>query len=384
MELWAWGANSYGQLGIGTRCEQIDTPIKIPIPSGCDIGSATLQIAGGGGHTLLADASKERLFAVGWNNKGQLGLSDNEDVESFKEVNLGLLEGNGRKLVKKVACGWDFSFVLFSDGTVFGCGSNAFGQLGLNEASKQYSTLIQITSLKDVEIVDVSCGMRHALFLDGKGNVYSTGCNKKGQLGLGESVKRLYIPTLISGISSVVSVHCGQHFSAVVITSKTGCKMFTFGDNKYNQVSNSSVNTVYTPEVRFTNESSENERILTTATCGWTHAIIMLRNGTKNELMSWGRNTYGQLGSISARNTEGFVLVELNDPLKISTGYEHTLVVTEKGKLHAWGWNEHSNCGLGGSRENIIYPKLVSVESEKLAVNCYAGSAHSFALLQSK
>ena len=377
MEVWAWGANNYGQLGTGTKCEQIDKPVKILPPSSCTLDQSRFQIAGGGGHTLLSDTT--RLFGAGWNNKGQLGIPNNfDDVENFEEIKV---EGNNEeKEIKKLACGWDFSVLLYKDGNVFVCGSNAFGQIGLGEECKGVSMFVKLKALSNIRICDVSCGMRHTLFLEDNGNVYSTGCGKKGQLGLGETVKKVFTPKLINALSSAVSVNCGQHFSVVIATSQTGCEMFTFGDNKYNQVSDTSGSSFHSPHLNLT--SSLVKEKLIAINCGWTHVVILLSNSDKTRIESWGRNTYGQLGS-ATHSDKGHTYVELEDqPGKMASGYEHVLVVTNNGKLYTWGWNEHSNCGVGNSSHNYFQPQLVSIEN-KIVQNCYAGSAHSFALVKS-
>ena len=380
MEIWAWGANNYGQLGIGSKCEQIDKPMKISPPSNLKLDGGRFQIAGGGGHTLLTDNDNKRLFGAGWNNKGQLGIANNNaDVEHFEEIDVEC--NKERKRIMKLACGWDFSVLLYEDGTVFVCGSNAFGQIGLGEELKGVSKFVKNTALSNIKICDVSCGMRHTLFLEDSGSVYSTGCGKKGQLGLGESVKKVFTPKLIYDLSSAVSVNCGQHFSVVIATSQTGCEMFTFGDNKYNQVSDTTGSSLYTPHLNKTSSLAREKLIA--IHCGWTHVVILQSNSNKNKIENWGRNTYGQLGSVTDNSDKGHTYVELEDPpIKIASGYEHVLVVTNNGKLYSWGWNEHSNCGVGNSSQNYFQPQLVSIEN-KTVENCYAGSAHSFALVQS-
>ena len=381
MELLAWGANNYGQLSVGYKCEQVDTPIEVQLPSNCNIGYGNFQLAGGGGHTLLAD-NNDRLYGAGWNNKGQLGLGENyEDVMRFTEVNISLGSKETETKIRKVACGWDFSIILLSNGTVYGCGSNAFGQLGLSENTKRCSIFTPLVVELNIFVIDVSCGMRHTLLLDKNGNVYSTGCGKKGQLGLGQEVKRLFTPTIVKDIPKGLSVHCGQHFSAVITTSQASCDLFMFGDNKYKQVSNTSSTTIYKPEPKLTSHLKDENILL--VNCGWTHVVVLLKQGDMSNLVSWGRNDYGQLGSQLANNNDGTISVSLEEkPVKIASGYEHAIAVTSKGKIYAWGWNEHSNCGQGDSKENILNPQLIHLDGKK-AVNCYVGSAHSFALVQS-
>ena len=381
MELLAWGANNYGQLSVGYKCEQVDTPIEVQLPSNCNLEHGIFQLAGGGGHTLLAD-NNDRLYGAGWNNKGQLGLGENyEDIMRFTEVNISLGSKETETKIRKVACGWDFSIILLSNGTVYGCGSNAFGQLGLSENTKRCSIFTPLVVELNIFVIDVSCGMRHTLLLDKNGNVYSTGCGKKGQLGLGQEVKRLFTPTIVKDIPKGLSVHCGQHFSAVITSSQASCDLFMFGDNKYKQVSNTSSTTIYKPEPKLTSHLNYENILL--VNCGWTHVVVLLKQGDMSNLVSWGRNDYGQLGSKLANNNDGTISVSLEEkPVKIASGYEHAIAVTSKGKIYAWGWNEHSNCGQGDSKENILNPQLIHLDGKK-AVNCYVGSAHSFALVQS-
>ena len=382
MEIWGWGANNYGQLGIGSKCEQIDKPMKISPPPGCIIDNNNFQIVGGGGHTLLTDSENKRLFAVGWNHKGQLGIENGfADIEKFQEVKFQIKEEVVQNnVIKKIACGWDFSVILYENGTTFVSGSNAFGQIGLGEEVKGVTLFVKLTALSDVNIVDISCGMRHSLFVDDKGNVYSTGCGKKGQLGLGDSVKKVFTPTLVNDFSSAVSVNCGQHFSVVIATSQTGCEMFTFGDNKYNQVSNTTKNIFSTPQLKLA--YSLKDETLISADCGWTHVVILQTSSDNNKIFTWGRNTYGQLGSKNPCDDKGHTQVELDEqPLKVVSGYEHILVLTKSGRLYAWGWNEHSNCGVGASSQNFFQPQSVMIENKKVH-DCFTGSAHSFALVQ--
>ena len=64
MELFAWGANNYGQLANGQPCEQLERPFRLQ--TGFEPGT---HLELGGGHTLMRVNGK--LLAAGWNNKGR-------------------------------------------------------------------------------------------------------------------------------------------------------------------------------------------------------------------------------------------------------------------------------------------------------------------------
>jgi alpha-tubulin suppressor-like RCC1 family protein len=65
---YAWGSNSYGQLGAGTAAKRSSTPVKVALPAGI---TAT-AIAGGGLHSL-ALGTDGAIYAWGYNKNGQLG-----------------------------------------------------------------------------------------------------------------------------------------------------------------------------------------------------------------------------------------------------------------------------------------------------------------------
>lgn len=78
MELWAWGSNNYGQLGLGVKNEQFEYPKKIDLPSSI---FGVQRLGTGGGHTLILDESG-KVFSTGWNIKGQLGLGTDDVSKS--------------------------------------------------------------------------------------------------------------------------------------------------------------------------------------------------------------------------------------------------------------------------------------------------------------
>jgi alpha-tubulin suppressor-like RCC1 family protein len=86
---------------------------------------------------------------------------------------------------REVACGESHSLILLQSGELLSCGSNAQGALGHNsvDSKKRCKKPMPIEQVSGLEIDKIACGNRHNLLLTAKGEVYSWGCNKYGQLG---------------------------------------------------------------------------------------------------------------------------------------------------------------------------------------------------------
>ncbi|HMM12669.1 MAG TPA: hypothetical protein PKE03_11300, partial [Bacteroidales bacterium] len=113
--LWAWGRNTYGQLGIGSTTNQ-NTPTQI--------GSATnwKTIAAGGYHSL-AIMNDGTQWAWGYNYYGQLG--DGSTINRYTPTQIGTATN-----WKAVAAGTNHSMAIRNDGTLWAWGHNPYGQLG--------------------------------------------------------------------------------------------------------------------------------------------------------------------------------------------------------------------------------------------------------------
>ena len=65
--VWAWGSNTKGQLGNGTRTSS-DVPLRVKVPTG-----VTFVRVNSGGYTSYAVDRSGALWAWGGNQNGQLG-----------------------------------------------------------------------------------------------------------------------------------------------------------------------------------------------------------------------------------------------------------------------------------------------------------------------
>ena len=69
------------------------------------------------------------MFVCGYNDHGQLGLGDTTNRNTFTAVP-ALPDG---KVAKQVIAGGYHTMILAEDGTVFACGTNTNGELGLGD-----------------------------------------------------------------------------------------------------------------------------------------------------------------------------------------------------------------------------------------------------------
>ncbi|GCB72634.1 hypothetical protein scyTo_0006394 [Scyliorhinus torazame] len=101
-ELFAWGQNTYGQLGIDTKGASQPVPQCVTSLTGMPVA----QITAGGEHSFALSLSGA-VFGWGRNNRGQLGLKDTED--RYEPNHVKLLE---RKKTIHISCGEEHTVVL--------------------------------------------------------------------------------------------------------------------------------------------------------------------------------------------------------------------------------------------------------------------------------
>eukprot|EP00804_Cyclotella_cryptica_P007661 CCRYP_015247-RB/>CCRYP_015247-RB protein AED:0.17 eAED:0.17 QI:1704/1/1/1/0.82/0.91/24/1518/1368 len=144
-------------------------------------------------HSLFIDQDGN-VYTSGNNDRGQLCLGDTDPRYIPNQVSL-----KGPAIA--AAIGEDFSLILLDDGSVYGCGSNEKGELGLGNSVKSVDAPNNDNGLSN--IVDVSAGLNHALFLSGNGNVFATGSNIYMQLCEFSDGEPVTTPKAIKNIQDV-------------------------------------------------------------------------------------------------------------------------------------------------------------------------------------
>ena len=121
--LYGYGENNCGQLGLGHKW----TFAIMPGNSFEEVKSISncINVSCGFSHTI-ALTSDNNLYVWGANKHGQLGLGDREDRHLPQKL---VVEGISNSNIMSVRCGMDQTFILLDD-RVYVCGYNVKGSLG--------------------------------------------------------------------------------------------------------------------------------------------------------------------------------------------------------------------------------------------------------------
>lgn len=171
--VYAWGHNGYGQLGNGTTINSA-TPALVN-----GLASGVSAIAAGDYHGLAVQNGA--VYAWGENVYGQLGISKATVTNSIPIAVAGLTSG-----VTAVAAGVNHSMAL-RNGVVYAWGDNTYGQLG---DGTPYGSLYNRSTPAPVvnitgTITAIAAASTGGYALGADGSIWGWGYNAAGELGLG-------------------------------------------------------------------------------------------------------------------------------------------------------------------------------------------------------
>ena len=358
-EVYAWGANKYGQLGIGTLEEKL-FPVKINNLS--DI----ISVSVGEFHSLALTKNGE-VYAWGANNHGQLGLGDT--TSRVIPVKINALTD-----IIAISAGWGHSMALNKKGEVFVWGENYFGELGSDGKDKLLPE--KIAGLSD--IVAISSGQFFFLAVNSAGETFAWGYDGYGELGIGViDYETTYSPVKIDSLSNVAFISAGKDRSIAV--TKTG-ELYTWGCNDGNILGTDKVNDQSTP-VKIDNippvlaPICRNGRCIKKVSAGGEHVLALSKKGN---IFAWGANSAGELGNGTNESSNIPVKIDNITGIKdISSGGWHSLILTDNGDVYAWGNNYDGELGIGDNKNRNIPTKISSISKIK---KISAGFAHSVAI----
>ncbi|NXM81550.1 HERC5 ligase, partial [Oenanthe oenanthe] len=227
-ELFTWGWNTHGQLGVGSQTKLTREPQLVQRLKGIPLA----QIAAGGAHSTTVSLSGA-VYSWGKNSFGQLGLGDMKDRDCPAYV--GALE---HWKTVFISCGADHTAVLSKEGLVCTFGAGGSGQLGHNSTRNELLPRV-VAELWGARVTHIACGRQYTLvYVLSLDKFYFCGSDDEGLLE-DKSKPNQLIPLPINspvdtGKSCQSNDHCRYVQSVFVSSAMIGleknpiCYIFNF------------------------------------------------------------------------------------------------------------------------------------------------------------
>jgi alpha-tubulin suppressor-like RCC1 family protein len=319
--LYAWGVNTYGQLGMADAVTR-SSPVQVIAGPVIPNRSSPVQIASGSWSQVTAGnsfsgaiRSDGMLFMWGINSSGQIG--DGTTLNRSYPVQISTSSW------VEVGSGTSHAIATMANNSVWTWGNNQYGQLGQNDNANR-SNPIQVTSSSFSQI---SSGANHVVGLIGNA-IYGWGDNSFGQLG--RSLSPVIWDTVIMGQTSY-GLKNGNLYAwgyAAVAATYAG-----YGDGT--TVNKSSPVQIGTSADKYT---------LLASNLGAAHIVAVKPDNT---IWAWGINSNGQLGdgTVVTRSSPVQILAKAPGVSKLVLGAAYTLMLTTGGTLFGWGLNTNGQLG---------------------------------------
>ena len=268
-----------------------------------------------------------------------------------------------------------FTICISNKGDVYSVGKCDTGAHGHDKQIIVIPT--QIRGLKNIKMID--CSTHNSICLDYDGNVFTFGCNKYGQLGIGKDGSKLissYIPKKVN-ISACKQVCCGKEFS-LCLTEENKVYFFGKGYEEFSGTRECYNKGIIGPYLYNMPKLIPDLCDIEFISCGEYHSICKTYN---NEYYSGGGNFYCALGRDNINNCFGFVKC-LNWPdnvVDIKCGYKHSLLLTLEGRIYSFGDNYYGQMGLNKDSDSTIdVPTLIPDIPKMQRIEC--GRYHSMCI----
>ncbi len=318
-----------------------------------------------GGHfgnfsTVLLPTASLTFHGVG-DNQGQLGLGHFNEIHSFQQAGSETDWASG-------AGGDKHSFVINEGGDLFSTGVNNYGCLGLGQGDYEPENTFTKVGLDTWS--KITAGYRVSAGIKTDGTLWAWGRNTGGQLGQGYYDSSSHnVPLQVGLATNWVDVKFG--FDFMLVKNSIG-ELWGCGYNYSGQLGQGST---YFRQTTLIQIGSDTDWDFFDG--GYEHVVAVKTNG---DLYAWGDNNRGGLGD--GTTTDRLIPTKIgSDTWKsIVAGGEANFSYGIKvaGTLWSWGFNQNYELGIGSSDSNPhSSPILIGAITDWSSV--FAGASHGLA-----
>ncbi|KAG7381965.1 hypothetical protein PHYPSEUDO_005436 [Phytophthora pseudosyringae] len=241
--------------------------------------------------------------------------------------------------VSHLASGCHFSVAAVAQPrgtTLLSWGLNTNGELGngtmtSSPTPQQVATLPMQLQRDPLAVAHVSCGKHHVAVITGQARLFTWGCNKYGQLGLGDFSPRTQPEEV--------------HFALATLSS-------------------------HRRALRVMHTAQRSGNNVTHVACGAAHTLFVTH---QQQILGMGYNQAGQLGlghrlqqRKGWRSCTPIAVESLRDQsiLDLAAGQNHSACALSNGDVYTWGCGDDGRLGDGKLGEGVASPTLVTLLRE--------------------
>ena len=398
-DLWVWGANGQGELGTQGNGD-IDHPTRQAL---LPVGTLSSRLAAGdgfpqvgGAHSLAVDRN-QNLWAWGLDTFGEVGDGGGGSVlQPVQVCDAGQAAPCTAFLggITATSAGGFHSLALDIFGNVWGWGYNDWAQVGgtctlmdigicspraVPVPVRNNALFAQLHQACGLPIATaVAAGGLHSLALDACGVVWAWGLNSSGEAGINstDGIVRFATPSVFPAGTRITAIAAGGDHSLALDSQGN---VWAWGNNDRGQLGTSDQDTLRS-RVPVKLPFPLNTRF-TKIAAGALHSLAIDSNGN---LWAWGANDKGQLGN--GTNIDSFGPTNVSFPAgtpritTIAAGGRHSLAVDANNNLWAWGFNDHGQLGNPQAGLSSNTPVRSIFPDGTRIVGIAAGTSHSLAL----
>lgn len=255
----------------------------------------------------------------------------------------------------KIAAGHDYTLVLRSDGTLWGWGSNGYGQLAIKSvAAVDYPQ--PRSGMNDISAI------APGIALKADGTAWMLGNHRYINYGLHQTFFDACTtpgyPCAMARLQGVTALAGGASYFAAVRSDGT---VWGWGDNYGGgTIGNGVTETSGTPA------PVPGLSGISAVSVGYGHALALKNDGT---VWGWGYNDAGQLGTPIIGNKLPLPVENLTDVVAIAAGFHQSLALKADGTV--WNWGGISSPTVSQPRQ-VSLPRIVAIATEDDAVHSLA------------
>ena len=307
-----------------------DHPLLIDPPTATDFAALGIEAAVvdiyvfSGGSTTWILTSNGELYGCGANSSGEQGSGDTNKVLTFTKR---------AENVKEVSCSYRTTWYIDNNNDLYGCGEGNNGQQGSGSTST-----VKTFTKKASNVKTISCSQYTTWYIDNNNNLYGCGQNYYGNQGSGTSGDTSDVSTFTKRAENVKKVSCSDYTTWYIDNNNN---LYGCGDNESGQQGSGNTSNVLT----FTKRAENVKEVSCSRDITW-----YIDNN--NNLYGCGEGYYGEQGS--GDKTDVLTFTKRAENVKeFACSTNTTWYIDNNNNLYGCGDNSKGQQGSGDTTFSI-------------------------------